>query len=468
LSVRNIIFLINKGIPTVERPKQRPSLKERMIWTGLVLIVYYLLSNIPLWGVPETRYDYLRELRLIFAGSFGSLIELGIGPIVTAGIVIELLVGSGIIGLDLTDPEDRRFFQAIQRVLSIVLIVTYSVFYVIGGRFGAMQLSKNLLVIAQLALGSLMLMMLDDLVSKWGIGSGISLFILAGVTTGVFWNIFAPPNIKVPETGRVVGVLSALFIEKSGAIYRAGLPDLIGLASTVIVILVVVITYGIRVNVPISHTLMRGQRTRYPIRLLYVSNVPIIFALALMGDIDLIAKIIWSRFSESATGWQQTLMSILGTFELDPRGQPIPVGGLAYYIATPRGPTDIIQDPLRSLIYLAIMVGSSVIFAKIWVITAGMDPESVSRQLVEQGLVLPGRRASSKVIAKVIEDYIESVTILGGALVGLLAAGANFAGAIGTGSGLLLGVTITISFYEVIARERMLELYPRLKAFLGV
>ncbi|RLG49120.1 MAG: preprotein translocase subunit SecY, partial [Thermoproteota archaeon] len=58
--------------------------------------------------------------------------------------------------------------------------------------------------------------------------------------------------------------------------------------------------------------------------------------------------------------------------------------------------------------------------------------------------------------------------ILGGALVGLLAAAANFAGAIGTGSGLLLGVTITISFYEVIARERMLELYPRLKAFLGV
>lgn len=466
MGFRDVVFLINRGIPTVERPKQRPSLKERMIWTGIVLFVYYLLSNIPLWGVPEARYDYLRELRLIFAGSFGSLIELGIGPIVTAGIVIELLVGSGIIGLDLTDPEDRRYFQAIQRVLSIVLIVVYSTFYVIGGRFDHMPLNKSIMVIAQLALGSLMLMMLDDLVSKWGIGSGISLFILAGVTTGVFWNIFAP--VKAPGTERIVGVLPALIVEKAGAIYRSGLPDLVGLASTIIVILVVIITYGIRVNVPISHTLMRGQRTRYPIRLLYVSNVPIIFALALIGDIDLIAKILWSRFSESATGWQQILMNILGTFELGPQGQPIAVGGLAYYIATPRGPTDIIQDPLRSLIYLAIMVGSSVIFAKIWVITAGMDPESVSRQLVDQGLVLPGRRASSRIIAKVIEDYIDSVTILGGALVGFLAAAANFAGAIGTGSGLLLGVTITISFYEVIARERMLELYPRLKAFLGV
>ena len=233
--------------------------------------------------------------------------------------------------MDLTDPEDRRFFQATQRVLSVVLIVIYSVFYVIGGRFDHIPLNKSVMVIMQLALGSLMLMMLDDLVSKWGIGSGISLFILAGVTTGVFWNIFAP--IKAPGTERVVGVLPALVIEKAGAIYRAGLPDLVGLASTIIVILIVVVTYGIRVNVPISHTLMRGQRTRYPIRLLYVSNVPIIFALALIGDIDLIARILWSRFAESATGWQQTLMNILGTFEVDPSGQLRAIGGLAYYIA---------------------------------------------------------------------------------------------------------------------------------------
>ncbi|MEM3481038.1 MAG: preprotein translocase subunit SecY, partial [Candidatus Korarchaeum sp.] len=127
----------------------------------------------------------------------------------------------------------------------------------------------------------------------------------------------------------------------------------------------------------------------------------------------------------------------------------------------------IVQDPLRAIVYVAILVGSCVAFAKIWVMTAGMDPRTVSEQLVKQGIVVPGRRANPKVIARTIEKYIEAVTYLGGIMVGLLAAVANFTGAFGTGSGILLAVTIIAGLYERLAHERTLEMYPRLKKFIG-
>ncbi len=464
--VREIIAKINKGIPEVEKPKRTPSLKEKLIWTAITLFIYFFLTEVPLYGVPRGGLDFLAELRVIFAGAQGSIVELGIGPVVTAGIVLELLVGSKIVQLDLTDPEDRKFFQEAQRVAAIFFIFFEVSAYTLGGRFGALTTEQALMAIAQLSLGSFLLMMLDDLVSKWGIGSGISLFILAGVAQRVMWGTLSPAIEK--RSGRFVGVIPALLTEGAGAIYRGALPDLLGLIATFVVFLAVVWTYDVKVNISIAHTLYGGYRTKYPIRLLYVSNVPIIFAAALLGDISIMSKIVWARVGANPSGWLKYLVDILGRYEADPiTGTMVPVSGLAYYLATPHGPEVLVQDPIRALVYLVVLVGASVVFAKIWVMTAGMDPRSVSEQLVKQGIVVPGRRASIKVVAKTIEKYIEAVTYLGGFIVGLLAALANFTGALGTGSGILLAVTIVAGFYETLMRERALEMYPRLKKFIG-
>jgi len=462
--VRELFSKMNRAIPEVEKPKQMPSLKEKLLWTAIVLLVYFFLTEVPLYGLPRGGLDYLAELRVIFAGAQGSIVELGIGPIVTAGIVLELLVGSKIIQLDLTDPEDRKFFQEAQRVAAIFFILFETSAYAIGGRFGSLTMEQTLLAIAQLSLGSFLLMMLDDLVSKWGIGSGISLFILAGVAQRVLWGALSPKTTQ----GRYVGVIPALLTEGAGALYRGYLPDLLGLIATFVVFIAVVWAYEVKINVPIAHTMYGGYRTKYPIRLLYVSNVPIIFASALLGDVDIMAKIVWSRVGSNPEGWLKYLVDFLGKYEADPiSGTVRPVSGLAYYLAMPRGPEVLIEDPIRAIVYLVILVGACVAFAKIWVITAGMDPRSVSEQLVKQGIVVPGRRSTARVMAKTIEKYIEAVTYLGGFVVGLLAAIANFSGALGTGSGILLAVTIVAGFYETLARERALEMYPRLKRFIG-
>jgi preprotein translocase subunit SecY len=458
--VRRIVSILNKFIPEVEKPSQRPSFKEKLGWTGVALMLYYLLTQIPIYGIPKTAVDYLAGLRVIFAGATGSIVELGIGPVVTAGIVMELLLGSKIIKLDLTDPEDRRFFQESQRVLAIFFILFENGTYALGKY--PTDPKMELIIILQMALGSFLLMMLDDLVSKWGIGSGISLFILAGVAQKVLWDMFSPVKTS---GGSIVGVIPALIMQGSSALYRPGMPDVVGLVATFVVFLLVIWAYQIRIEVPIAHSMVGGQRMRYPIRLLYVSNVPIIFTSALVGDLEMVSRLVWTRFGNEG-GWMRTLVDILGRWKIEGSSM-IPVSGLAYYIQRPYSPSFLYSYPDAAAAYLLITVVGCILFAKIWVMTAGMDASTVAEQLVKQGIVLPGVRSSPKVIKTTIERYINAVTIVGGFLVGFLAAIADFTGALGTGSGILLAVTIIASFYEVIMRERALEVYPKIKRFLG-
>ncbi len=458
-AVRGLFSRINRLIPEIEKPAKRPTLKEKLAWTAIVLILYYLLTQVPIYGIPKETIDYLAGLRVIFAGASGSIVELGIGPVVTAGIVMELLIGSNILKLDLTDPEDRKFFQEAQRVAAVFFIVLENGMYALG-RYpvgGTLQL----FIIAQLCIGSFLLMMLDDLTSKWGIGSGISLFILAGVAQRVLWEMFTP---LTTSGGRVIGVIPALIKEGIVAVYRPGMPNLLGLVATFVVFLIVVWAYSIRVEIPIAHTMVGGQKMKYPIRLLYVSNVPIIFAAALIGDIEMISRVLWMRMGSTATGVLKWIIDFLGTWRIESNGM-IPVSGLAYYLQRPFSPEYLFLKPDASLVYLVVMVLGCILFAKVWVMTAGMDAAHVADQLVKQGIVIPGRRASTKIMRRTVENYINTVTILGGLLVGLLAALADFSGALGTGSGILLAVTIVASFYEALAKERAMEIYPRLKKF---
>ena len=112
MGARDIIYKIEHAFPEIDRPKRHVPLKEKFAWTVVALLLYFAMAEIPLFGIPETVQDYFQTLRVVLAGRNGSLLTLGIGPIVTAGIIMQLLVGSEIIRLDLSNPEDRRFYQA--------------------------------------------------------------------------------------------------------------------------------------------------------------------------------------------------------------------------------------------------------------------------------------------------------------------------------------------------------------------
>ncbi|MCD6537843.1 preprotein translocase subunit SecY [Candidatus Bathyarchaeota archaeon] len=462
-----------KVMPEVRSPRRKVNFNERVFWTALGLIIYFVMSEVPLYGIGGIGGDSLVYYRVIFASRRGTLMELGIGPIVTAGLILQMLAGSKLIEVDFSNPDDRALFTGASKVLSMIMTAFEASAYIISGIFGRLSLTQSIIIFIQLLIAGLIIILLDEMIQKgWGIGSGISLFILGGVAQRIMINCFSVmPVGGGTEPVRAYGIVPALIQAAiSGGDFshlilsKVGYPSIIGLITTIGVFLFVLYAQGVRVELPIAHARFRGFRGRYPISLLYVSNLPVIFASALFGNIYMWSQFLWSRYGESS--WAPYI-SFLGNFTYE-NGRLIPVGGLAYYVISPtRGFIDVIGNPVRYLIYAVIFVVFCVIFSAIWLEVGGLDPRSIAKQLVDSGMQIPGFRRSERPIEVILKRYIPAVTILGGLIVGLLAVVADFFGAYGTGTGILLSVSIVYQYYQQIMRERLEELYPGLRRFLG-
>jgi len=460
---------LSRFMPEVSSPTRKVSFNEKLFWTAMALIIYLVMSEIPLFNVGGGGWQ-LENLRIIFASNRGTLTELGIGPIVTGGLILQLLIGSGIIAADLGNPEDRSLFTAANKVFTIVLTGVQATAYLIGGVYGSLDIITSIIIFIQLLFAGVVLMLLDEMIQKgWGIGSGISLFILAGVAKLIMWSSFGPYTM---EDGKSYGAFIALGqtilggqplvnaffrLDAEGALTT--LPSMLGFLTTVVVFVIVIYMEGVRVELPISHANYRGFRGKYPIKLLYVSNLPVIFASALFANVYVFAQLISSHFGQN-NFW----ISLLGTFGGE-GGEP--TGGLAYYVTSPRSLAQVGADPLRALIFVGIMVAFCVVFSLTWLEVGGLGPSTVAQQLVDSGMQIPGFRRSGKSIELILKRYIPVVTILGGAIIGLIASVAEFFGVFGTGMGILLAVGILYQYYQLLVQEQVAEMYPAFGRVLG-
>lgn len=471
--IRRILDAAARAVPEIRKPGRKLPLNERLIWTALVLVVYEAMSNIVLYGLESSLQGQQSPLLLnvIFASNIGTLTTLGIGPIVTAGLILQLMVGAEIIKLDLRKPEDRGLFTAASKFLSIVIAIFQAGAYVMAGFFGPLTFNQQALVFAQLVAATIIIIMLDEMVQKgWGIGSGISLFIAAGVAGQIFTDLFSP--IILPD-GFYHGVVlasiqAAMSPEGIGAILVrpvAQRGDLLGLIATLGLILLIIYLEGIKVNIPISHSRFAGYRGKYPVKLLYVSNVPVIFASTIFTNIYYLASIFWSRFNPDNSN---PIFNLIGTFEIPSGGgQPTARGGLAYFVLGPNSFTQAVSDPVRAIVFAGLMVVFSILFAKFWVSIGGLSPMKVAQQLISAGMQVPGFRRAPSVIAGLLSRYISTVTIIGAVIVGLLASLAGYVNVFGTGTGLLLMVGIIYQLYEQLVRERITEEFPAVAKLLG-
>jgi preprotein translocase subunit SecY/protein transport protein SEC61 subunit alpha len=470
-------------MPEVGSPIRKVSFNEKLFWTGIALVIYLVMSQTPLFNVGGEG-DQFSALRIIFASNRGTLTELGIGPIVTGGLILQLLIGSGIIGADLSNPEDRSLFTAANKFFSILLTGVQAAAYLIGGVYDytdpttqlvvSPEPSAALIIFIQLLCAGVILMLLDEMIQKgWGIGSGISLFILSGVAQRIMWSSFGPIGgtdgkfygafLAFGET--IFGgqpIQDAFFryaTDAEGVRYMTQDPTMLGFITTVIVFIIVIYIEGVRVELPISHANYRGFRGKYPIKLLYVSNLPVIFASALFANVYVFAQLLQSQFPDNF--W----VNLLGTFST---GQnPAPTGGLAYYVTSPRSLQAVTSDPVRALVFVGIMVSFAVIFSLTWLEVGGLGPSTVAKQLVDSGMQVPGFRRSGKSIEIILKRYIPVVTILGGAIIGLIASVSEFFGVFGSGMGILLAVGILYQYYQLLVQEQVAEMYPALGRVLG-
>ena len=162
---------IGRVLPEIKKPERKVSFNEKIFWTALVLVVFLVMTEIPLFGIEKAVSDNFGSLRVIFASNRGTLMELGIGPIVTAGLILQLLAGSSIIKCDMSTSEDRGLFTSASKVFSIVLTGVQAGAYILSGMYGTTLTGPVILVIfIQLISAGIIVMLMDELVQKgWGL-----------------------------------------------------------------------------------------------------------------------------------------------------------------------------------------------------------------------------------------------------------------------------------------------------------
>ncbi len=260
-------------LPEVKGPTQkRLPFKQKLIWTAVILTVFFVMGLVPLAALGENSLQQFEFLSIILGASFGSIVSLGIGPIVTSSIVLQLLSGTGILNMDLTDPAGRQRFQGLQKVLAVGFTLLEACIYVLMGglapsaSFAGTSLYPSLqaILIAQLFVGGMLILWMDEVVSKWGFGSGVSLFIAAGVSQQIFIRAFnflpSPTNPDI-----AAGAIPALFQSLgSGDITTASL-QLAAVISTLVVFAVCVYCQAMKVEIPLSFGRVRGHSLRWPL-----------------------------------------------------------------------------------------------------------------------------------------------------------------------------------------------------------
>uniref|UniRef100_H2ZAA2 Translocon Sec61/SecY plug domain-containing protein n=1 Tax=Ciona savignyi TaxID=51511 RepID=H2ZAA2_CIOSA len=384
-------------LPEIEKPQRKIQFREKVLWTAITLFIFLVCCQIPLFGIMSSdSADPFYWMRVMMASNRGTLMELGISPIVTSGLIMQLLAGAKLIEVG-DSPKDRALFNGAQKLFGMVIAIGQSVVYVMTGMYGDptdMGAGICLLIIIQLFVATLIVLLLDELLQKgYGLGSGISLFIATNICETIVWKAFSPATVNTGKGTEFEGAVIALFhllatrSDKVRALreafYRQNLPNLMNLMATVFVFGVVIYFQDVEGGGP---------------------------------------------------------------------ARSYPIGGLCYYLSPPESFSGMLSDPIHALVYVAFMLGSCAFFSKTWIEVSGSAAKDVAKQLKEQQMVMRGHREKSMIHE--LNRYIPTAAAFGGLCIGALSVMADFIGAIGSGTGILLAVTIIYQYFEIFVKEQ--------------
>ena len=365
-----------------------------------------------------------------------------------------------------------------------------------------------LLIIFQLVFAGVIVLCLDELLEKgYGLGSGISLFIATNICEIVMWKSFSINSYQTitgnyEYEGGIVALFHLLITKEDKvlalqrAFYRSdmGLPNITNLMSTVFIFLVVV--WCVSPHVPTANrcnlfhagarassstssssrprcrrarrrrALSRnvcnlcaqgqsGQSAVKPIKLFYTSNMPVILLTAAVSNIYFFSQILYKRFPDNR------IVGLFGSWSttgMEAQSQLRPVGGLAYMVTAPTDMESALSDPLHALLYMSFMILSCGGLSYMWISVSGSSVKEEVQKMQAEGMSVAGSRATSSnqtdhYARKILNRYIPTAALLGGMAIGVLTIVADFMGAIGSGTGLLLAVTTIYEYYEIVRED---------------
>ncbi len=461
MDLRKIFSLI----PEVQKPEEKKlAFNIKLKWTIVILVAFFILANIPLFGLTNNALERFKYLAVLLGTDFGSIISLGIGPIVMGSIILQLLSGSGILNIDTNTAEGRKFFQGLQKIVVFFFIIFEAIVYVL---MKGLEASAGLewLVIFQLILGGLAIFYMNELCEKWGFGSGVSLFIGAGVSWRLFTSAFQFIDQQgknclldfgnTPCSGKVLILIQSIVNRYPIEMLSA----LAALLTTIGIFLLVVWAQSLKVEIPLSFGRLRGYGIKWPLQFFYASVIPVILTAALVANIQLFGGLLENWLGHP---------TILGHFV---EGQA--VSGLAFWI----GSTNILELIIRggflwkylgqAITHMVVYIVLATLFSVFWVKTANMDSKAQAQKISSSGLQVAGFRQDNRILESILDRYIMPLTIMGGAAIGLLASITNLLGALVSGTAMLLVIMIFYQFYQNIAQQHMEDMNPAMRKFMA-
>ncbi|MFX1296938.1 MAG: hypothetical protein ACFFD2_19045, partial [Promethearchaeota archaeon] len=309
----------------------------------------------------------------------------------------------------------------------------------------------------------------------------VSLFIAAGVAGQIFWNCFS--FIPAPDTaprGIVIAFFSVIFDGRADTnlgmlfVRSGGYPSLLGIITTLGIFFLVIWFESTRVEIPLAYRGYRGFKGKYPMKLLYVSNIPVILVNALYANILFFGQLIAGPASGLRGHGYDFWIDLIGHFHVQEGAggaignQLIPDGGLIYLLTPPLGLNQVLDAPWRAIIYLLIFIFLCIMLGRVWVEVSGLAPRDISQQIIDSQMHVPGFRSSAKIIERILKRYIPTLVILNGIIIAVLSFAADTLGALTSGTGLLIAIGIIHNYAETISKELAAAQYPGMRAMLGL
>lgn len=448
-------------LPDVKSPGRQIYFQEKLVWTLVALVIYLVCSQVPLYGIMSSdTADPLFWIRVMMASNRGTLMDLGISPVITSSMILQALTNSKILEVDYSIKEDRILYNAAGKLLSLIITFGQAVAQVMGGFYGnpsSMGTSVCFLLVLQLMFSGIIVILLDEMLSKgYGMGSGVNLFIVANLCENLIWRAFSPKVFNTARgiefEGSIVNTFHLLCVRKNKlhalyeSFFRQNLPNNINLVFTFVIFAVAIYFHGMRVELPVQSTNVKGQTGRWPIKLFYSSTTPIIVQSYIVSHISTISKFLNDKFPYNK------FVQILGVWEMNVHRKKVPIGGICYYIFPPENLLDGLRRPFYFMVYLTFMLLSAAFLSRAWIDVNDLNQKSVAKQLKNQRLTIKGVNENN--LEAYLDKYIPPAALMGGLVIGFICVFSNILDTV-SGTNIILAVSIVWQYFEVFTKENM-------------
>lgn len=458
-------------LPEIELPLQNLSLDEKIVYTVAAGFIF-IFGQLPIYGLAKDAFLQIHDpfffFRPIFGMEKGTLLELGLLPVITSAFLWQLGAGLRLIDVNFNIRSDREYFQSGQKLTSFVLAVLYGIGFVTTGYylnvirgsefvFGLLPWGSMALIFLQIVLSSFLVTLMVEIFDKgYGFGSGILCFITLQVALSLAKDIVGLEAYVIPNSNRVESV-GALFTLLKGIRFnpkltaanivhsftRAQLPNLTQVYIALATILAVGYFQNYRIEIPIRSTKVRGMNNVYPIRLLYTGILPILFAFTVVANLQIFGYFIVYHLKSHAP----VASAAIGLWALDPTTLNLHlVSGILYFLSPSSSLAKALLSPLRTVTYAVTILLLSTWFGNKWPSISGSSPKDISRQFKEQGISIAGKRDIS--VAKELSRIIPVASVSGAFVVAAIALVSDLFGACGRGAAVLVGVSSAFSVLE--------------------